>query len=129
GCGTASTPGRLARTPRTCVTGSGRTEATASVAAAATAVVALAVAVPTPAAAAAEPRATADVQVISGSGGHLAVAPVAQLGTARYQHTSTLLADGRVLVAGGVGQDGRRTAGAELFDPRAGTWQTAASMG
>jgi hypothetical protein len=36
----------------------------------------------------------------------------------RAAHTSTTLADGRVLIAGGFGADERAVAGAELFDPR-----------
>jgi hypothetical protein len=57
------------------------------------------------------------------------------LNTARYQHTATLLPDGRVLVAGGL--DGRAgfgadrfyiTASAELYDPKSGTWAVTGSL-
>ncbi|MBI4470146.1 MAG: hypothetical protein HY650_12575 [Acidobacteria bacterium] len=43
------------------------------------------------------------------------------LGTARVLHTSTLLADGQVLVTGGV-VPGGATASAELYDPATGQW-------
>lgn len=58
-----------------------------------------------------------------------------KLNTARYQHTATLLADGRVLVAGGLdkreGYDADRfytTATAELYDPKSGTWAVTGSL-
>jgi len=50
---------------------------------------------------------------------------------ARYLATATLLPDGRVLVAGGVGGDpGQQLAlqSAELYDPATSTWSAAASM-
>ncbi|MEX2137376.1 MAG: kelch repeat-containing protein [Chloroflexota bacterium] len=47
--------------------------------------------------------------------------------TQHYGHTATLLADGRVLVAGGlIGQTG--IASAELYDPRNGTWTATRDM-
>jgi hypothetical protein len=46
---------------------------------------------------------------------------------ARYRHTATLLADGRVLVAGGTG-DRATLASAELYDPVSGTFGPAGSM-
>lgn len=50
----------------------------------------------------------------------------------RYSHSATLLADGRVLVAGGAGvrsaQSGRALRSAELYDPQHGTWSQAAPM-
>src|SRR5262249_48168162 len=46
------------------------------------------------------------------------------LNTARYWHTATLLADGMVLVAGGVVLDGS----AELYDPATETWTTTGSL-
>ena len=45
------------------------------------------------------------------------------LGAARDNHTQTLLADGRVLVAGGSGGS------AELHDPHTGTWTATGGMG
>lgn len=46
----------------------------------------------------------------------------------RGQHTSTLLPDGRVLVAGGDGNNVGGLASAELYDPDAGSWTPVASM-
>jgi hypothetical protein len=57
------------------------------------------------------------------------------LHTARYQHTATLLPDGRVLVVGGL--DRREgfenavfypNATAELYDPKSGTWAVTGSL-
>jgi hypothetical protein len=51
---------------------------------------------------------------------------IAPMNTARVYHTATLLADGRVLVAGG--QDGVvEQASCELFDPVSGTWAPTSS--
>lgn len=60
----------------------------------------------------------------------------ASMGTARFQPTVTLLDDGRVLVAGGVGDvdtaNGTFSAvalkSAEIFDPRNGSWTDVGSM-
>ncbi|HEX5222611.1 MAG TPA: kelch repeat-containing protein [Verrucomicrobiae bacterium] len=47
------------------------------------------------------------------------------MSSARYGHTDTLLPNGKVLVAGGRGQDSQGTLGsAELYDPAAGNWAT-----
>jgi hypothetical protein len=46
----------------------------------------------------------------------------------RYAHSATLLADGRVLVAGGVGTDGTILAEAEIYDPATGIWTQTGSM-
>ena len=43
------------------------------------------------------------------------------LATARYDHTSTLLPNGKVLVAGGLDSIGNPLASAELYDPASGT--------
>ena len=43
-------------------------------------------------------------------------------------HTATLLANGKLLVAGGVKSAGAGTAAADLFDPAAATWTSVAPM-
>src|ERR1035437_3077695 len=50
--------------------------------------------------------------------------------TARYNHTATLLSNGKVLVAGGVTNYGTTigTSSAELFDPATGRWTTTGAM-
>src|SRR5262245_17571692 len=50
------------------------------------------------------------------------------LHAARYVHTATLLQDGKVLVAGGLGTTGSPLATAELYDPASGTWATTGSL-
>ncbi|MBK9518346.1 MAG: hypothetical protein IPO09_13560 [Anaeromyxobacter sp.] len=58
--------------------------------------------------------------------------PAASMGTARGWHSATLLQDGRVLVAGGVGAQlpGRYTdlTSAELYDPATNRWEETGSM-
>ena len=44
------------------------------------------------------------------------------MGTARYSHTATLLADGRVPVSGGQDADGEFLRSCEIWDPRTGGW-------
>jgi len=47
----------------------------------------------------------------------------------RWNHTAVVLADGRVLVAGGYGQDARSALGsAEVYDPSTDTWVSAGAM-
>ena len=53
--------------------------------------------------------------------------PTGTLGTARCSHTTTLLADGRVLVAGGFGNNSY-LATAETYDPVTGKWSPTASL-
>jgi len=53
--------------------------------------------------------------------------PAGSLASARYSHTTTLLPNGKVLVAGGFGGSSN-LASAELFDPATNTWSTAGSM-
>ena len=52
----------------------------------------------------------------------------ATMAQARQLHTSTVLKDGRVLVAGGTGASGQALATAELYDPATGTWSSVPSM-
>src|SRR5688500_6695323 len=52
---------------------------------------------------------------------------VGPLGTGRSVHTATLLADGRVLVAGGR-VNGTADASAELYDPATATWSATDSL-
>ncbi len=54
--------------------------------------------------------------------------PTGSLHTARIGNTATLLASGKVLVAGG--SDGNNSlSSAELYDPASGTWSDTGSMG
>ena len=50
------------------------------------------------------------------------------LNTARYDHTATLLPNGKVLVAGGYAGTGGYLASAELYDPATGIWTTTGSL-
>ena len=57
------------------------------------------------------------------------VNPAGALVTPRTQHTATLLADGRVLVAGGRSQSATDAlSSTELFDPTSGTWKPGPPM-
>lgn len=50
------------------------------------------------------------------------------LAVARTYHTATLLANGKMLVAGGQGSNGSALASAELYDPATNTWSAAGSL-
>src|SRR5687767_11090339 len=55
--------------------------------------------------------------------------PAGSMTIDRQFHTATLLANGKVLVAGGFKYEtGPNVASAELYDPTTNTWTTAASM-
>jgi hypothetical protein len=47
---------------------------------------------------------------------------------ARYRHAASLLTNGKVLVAGGLGEDDRALNSAELYDPLAEIWTVTGSM-
>lgn len=67
-----------------------------------------------------------DTTAGGGSGGWTVIAP---MNHARYRHTATLLADGRVLVVGGTDPGtGLPTTSCEIFDPIAGTWTNSGSL-
>jgi hypothetical protein len=60
-------------------------------------------------------------------------APAGDMTVARYEHTATLLGNGKVLIAGGHDRGGANVVGgevssAELYDPEAGTFTATASM-
>lgn len=59
---------------------------------------------------------------------HVGFSETGDLVTGRYWHTSTLLPNGKVLVAGGSAGDGHGLAKAELYDPATGTWTATGSM-
>jgi hypothetical protein len=52
----------------------------------------------------------------------------ARLATARYDHTATVLGDGRVVLAGGRASGGGLTASVEIYDPATGTLSKAPSL-
>ena len=53
---------------------------------------------------------------------------VDDMGFGRLIHTATRLLDGRVLVAGGIGEAGTVTDSVEIFDPRTNSWSPAAPL-
>jgi galactose oxidase-like protein len=54
--------------------------------------------------------------------------PTGNMTTTRRLHTATLLADGRVLIAGGRGSGNDTLASAELYDPLTGTFSATGAM-
>jgi hypothetical protein len=54
--------------------------------------------------------------------------PAASLSAARESPTATLLASGKVLVAGGVGSGGDRLSSAEVYDPASNSWSPTGPM-
>ena len=51
-----------------------------------------------------------------------------EMSVPRANHTATLLADGRILVTGGLNSFGRGVAGAEIYNPATNSWSTAGRM-
>ena len=65
---------------------------------------------------------------ISTAGASVPFRATGSLAQARVGQTATLLADGRVLVAGGESGEPRELASAELYDPKSGTFGATGSM-
>jgi WD40 repeat protein len=60
---------------------------------------------------------------------HGPLSPTGSMAAPRFEHTATLLSDGRVLVTGGQGGAlGSLLASAELYDPKTGTFSSTGSM-
>jgi N-acetylneuraminic acid mutarotase len=69
------------------------------------------------------------VDVICGPMPRGGIVPASAMEVARYRHTATRLANGKVLVAGGQNQDNYYALGtAELYDPLTRTWASAGNM-
>src|SRR5262249_42703429 len=62
------------------------------------------------------------------TGDSFTFSPTGSLGTARTEHTGTLLPNGKVLAAGGANSDGYLTS-TELYDPAGGSWSITGSLG
>lgn len=56
------------------------------------------------------------------------VSQLPSMRTARAKHTSTRLADGRVVIAGGFGLDGKSLSSIEIFDPKTQSWSDGPSL-
>ena len=72
--------------------------------------------------------ASAELYDPAANGGVGAWSPTGPLGTARVNHTATLLQNGKVLVAGGSNSSGA-LASAKLYDPLNETWEATGIMG
>jgi hypothetical protein len=59
---------------------------------------------------------------------HGRIAPAASMQDARADHTATLLRDGRVLITGGMVENGVFLDTAELFDPKSGKFEALPKM-
>ena len=70
---------------------------------------------------------SAPVSPLSGSDAPFTFDNTGSLNTARYDHTATLLPNGKVLVAGGLIIAAILTS-AELYDPASGTWSATGSL-
>ena len=66
---------------------------------------------------------------LSAQGAPFAFSNTGSLATARSGHTSTLLQNGKVLVAGGTAGFTNELSSAELYDPATDTWTSTGSMG
>src|SRR5215470_17263352 len=66
--------------------------------------------------------------VLTASGSPFSFGNTGSLTTARYRHTTTLLPNGQVLVAGGEGSGISALSSAELYDPASGTWSATGSL-
>jgi hypothetical protein len=56
------------------------------------------------------------------------VVSTASLANARFDHTVTVLANGKVLAVGGKGSSGNKLASCELYDPATGLWTPTGSL-
>jgi photosystem II stability/assembly factor-like uncharacterized protein len=64
----------------------------------------------------------------AGGGGMGSWAGLSSLGTAREEHVATLLASGKVIIAGGADNSFNPIASAEVYNPAAGSWADTGSL-
>ena len=83
---------------------------------------------PTAPATTTQPGETAAAPAATLAHGPTGFSATGSMATARFAHTATLLADGRVLIAGGLSADFRVSASAELYDPASGSFSATGSM-
>jgi hypothetical protein len=57
------------------------------------------------------------------------IRPATSMTTPRWDHTATLLSNGKVLITGGADEDFNRLSWAEIYDPATGTFSPTGSMG